>query len=124
MTKKYPIVEMKKADPLQDQYHDGTGSYWGIARLIDDTKNLVPFDCPVAALNLSDVIWRGNNILDLAVHCKKANDSDLSKPVIIFWDGSIADGRHRIIKAIIKGKRTIKAVRMTWRPEPCGTDKV
>ena len=119
-----PKIKLNKATPLQDKYEDGTGAYWGIARLIDDTKDLEPFDCPLAALDLSYQIWQDNDMVGLAFHCKKVRDADLSKPIIIAWDGCIADGRHRIIKAIIQGKRTIKAVRMTWKPLPCGrTDK-
>jgi len=55
----------------------------------------------------------------VAWHCKKVNAADLSKPIIIGWDGCIANGRHRVIKAVMLGKRTVKAVRMTWKPEPC-----
>lgn len=115
-----PIVKLRDPEPLQDHYNDGTGAYWSVARLIDDAKNLTPFSCPLAALDLTSEIWRDRNMLLLAFHCKKVFDADLSKPIIIAWDGGIADGRHRILKALVHGKRYIKAVRMTWRPEPCG----
>ena len=39
-------------------------------------------------------------------------------PIILDWNGCVADGRHRIIKAIVAGKTTIKAKRLTWRMEP------
>ena len=120
--KKPPKVPLARIEPLQDRYSDGKGDSWGVARLIADTKHLKPFDAPLASLDLSREIWQGNNMMDLAFHCKKVAKADLSKPIIIAWDGSIADGRHRIIKALVEGKRTIKAVRMNWKPSPCGKE--
>ena len=119
MANKPPIVKLQDIEPLQDRFHDGDGNYWSIAKLIDDTKDLTPFDCPLAALDLSDEIWARCNITSLALHCKKVIEADFSNPIILSWDGAIADGRHRVIKAIIQKKKTIKAVRMYWRPNPC-----
>lgn len=116
---KPPKVTFRDADPLQDYYSDREGNYYSVAKLIDDTRKLKPFDVALASLDLSSVIWDGCNIFDLAFHCKKVIDADLKKPIILDWNGCIADGRHRVIKAIIEGKRTIKAVRMTWKPDPC-----
>ncbi len=122
--KKPPIVPFCDVAPLQDAFEDGTGAKWSVAMLIDDTKHLKPFDIPLAAMDLSSEIWRGANIHSLAFHCKKVNGADLSKPIIISWNGQIADGRHRLIKALMLGKRTIKAVRMTWRPTPCSDEEL
>lgn len=114
-----PLVKLRDIEPLQDFFKDETGAQWGVARLIDDTKDLTPFDVPLAALDLSYELWGGSNMLTLALHCKKVMDADLSIPIILDWNGGVADGRHRIIKALIEGRRTIKAVRMYWRPTPC-----
>jgi hypothetical protein len=118
---KYPKVIFNKIEPLQEFFDDGYGNRWSVARLIDDTKHLKPFDAPIACINLSERIWKDCDIYDLAFHCKKVMDADLSRPIILAWDGGIADGRHRLIKALFLGKTTIKAVRMTWRPIPCST---
>lgn len=118
----FPEVRLLVAEPLQDYFDDGYGNRWSVARLIDDTKHLKAFNAPIAALDLSGRIWSGADMALLAYHVKKVNDADLQRPIIIAWDGSIADGRHRIIKALIEGKKTIKAVRMTWRPTPCSTN--
>jgi hypothetical protein len=116
---KPPKVEFNRADPLQDYYRDGNGNLYSVARLLDDTKHLPVFDCPLAALDLSCEIWQGCNMHSLAWHVRRVNDADLDHPVLLDWEGSIADGRHRVIKALAQGKRTIKARRMTWKPEPC-----
>jgi hypothetical protein len=116
--KKPPKVTMRAAEPLQDRYSDRDGNLYSVARLVDDTKNLPVFEIPIAGLCLADVIWANASIDELAFHVRKCMDADLSCPILLDWNGEIADGRHRLIAAISKGKRTIKARRMTWKPEP------
>jgi hypothetical protein len=110
---------MRAAEPLQDYYRDRNGDLYSVARLIDDSKDLPVFDVPVAALDLSDRIWDEANMHGLAFHVRKCMRADLSCPILLDWNGAVADGRHRIIKAIATGKTTIKARRMTWKPDPC-----
>lgn len=114
-----PVVKLRKAEPLQDYYQDREGNRYSVARLIDDSKDLQVFACPVAALCVGDRIWEGENIIGMAYHFKKVMDADLTVPIIIDWNGDIADGRHRLIRAIAEGKRTLPAVRITWKPDPC-----
>jgi hypothetical protein len=118
-----PKLKFADAYPLQEYYDDGCGNRWCVSRLIDEAKDLTPFDVPLAALDLSGVIWQGYDIWAIAFHCKRVRDADLSKPIILTWDGCVADGRHRIIKALMTGKATIKAVRITWRVTPCSTSE-
>lgn len=118
-TVKFPAITFRDADPLQDCYIDRESNLYSVARLIDAAKDLTPFDMPLAGMDLSAVIWDDCNIFALAFHCKRVIDADLDKPIILDWNGTIADGRHRIIKALIEGKETIKAVRITWAMTPC-----
>jgi hypothetical protein len=110
---------MRDAEPLQDYYRDRDGCLYSVARLLDDSKDLPVFDVPVAALDLSDRIWDEANMHGLAFHVRKCMKADLSCPILLDWNGAVADGRHRIIKAIATGKATVKARRMTWKPYPC-----
>ena len=114
-----PKVKFQENEPLQDYYHDGKGCWYSVARLLDDTKDLPVFDMPLAGIDLDQVIWQGCDMLGLARHVKQCMDADLDCPILLDWHGSIADGRHRVLKAIALGKRTIKARRMTWKPDPC-----
>ncbi len=113
-----PKVAFRAIEPLQDYYRDGDGNLYSVAKLLDDAKDLPVFDLPLAALDLGGEPWRGEDIYGLAFHVKKCMEADLSCPILLDWRGGIADGRHRVIKALATGKRTIKARRMTWRPEP------
>lgn len=123
MGNKAPKVEFDSADPLQEYYSDGTGDLYGVARLTEATKHLPVFDCPLAAINLSAEIWQGCDTHALAWHVKRVNDADLNEPILLDWRGVIADGRHRVIKALSLGKCTIRARRMMWKPNPCTTEE-
>ncbi|WBM40035.1 hypothetical protein [Alcaligenes faecalis] len=122
--KKVPKVLFNSACPLQDYYADGEGNEYSVARLLDDAKYLPVFDCPLAALDLSGQIWQGSSMHALAWHVKKVFAADLDVPILLDWSGRVADGRHRIIKALAEGRRTIKAKRMSWKPEPCRKEGV
>ena len=119
MKNNIPQILISDAEPLQDYYDDGKGNQYSVARLIDEAKGLDPFDCPLASLYVGNEIWQGSNMKTLALHCKKVMDANLKYPIILDWNGEVADGRHRIIKALIEGKKTIKAVRLTWEMTPC-----
>lgn len=112
-----PEVTFRQNDPLQ-HYYVNNGEHYSVARLIDETKNLTPFELPLAGIDLDQNIWSDCNIYSLAWHVKRVREADLSAPIILDWNGSVADGRHRIIKALTEGHKTIKAVRMTWKIEP------
>lgn len=116
---KVPKVALSQAYPLQDYYSDGEGNEYSVARLLDGADDLPVFDCPLAALDLSGEIWQGSNMHSLAWHVRKVLSANLDAPILLDWNGRIADGRHRVIKALAQGKRTIKAKRMPWKPDPC-----
>lgn len=115
---KPPVITFNRAEPMQDYFSDGFGRIYSVARLVDEAKDLEPFDCPLAALDLSCRIFDECDIYDVAWHIKKVNDADLSYPIILSWDGGVADGRHRILKALLEGRRTIKAVRIMYEMAP------
>ena len=123
MKTELPKLSFRDNDPLQDYYHDGRGCWWSVARLADAAKDLVPFDMPIAGIDLDQCPWQGCNMFELAFHVGLCMDADLSKPIILDWNGSVADGRHRIIKAIVQGRRTIKAVRLQHKLTPDREDK-
>lgn len=115
--KPYQPVRFADHTPLEGYYNDGHGGLYSVARLVDMCKDLEPFDAPLQAFDLSAPVWQDYSIFDLAFHVKAVNDADLSYPIILDWNGSIADGRHRLIKALTLGHSTIKCVRMYWKPE-------
>lgn len=115
--RKFQPIEFDNSSGLLAYYHDGSGHLYSIAKLVELTKDLVPFDVPIEAIDLSPQIWKDSNMYDLAYHVKLVNEADLSYPIILDWLGGIADGRHRLIKALVLGHTTIKCVRMKYKPE-------
>lgn len=90
---------------------------WSVARLIQLSKDFPVMNIPLNHLNVGakyDLTLR-----ELAGHVKAVMNADLSFPIILDEDGDIMDGRHRIMKAMTEGKKTVKAVRFEENPTPC-----
>ncbi len=90
---------------------------WSVARIIELSKDLPVFDAPLNCINL----WKRYDITmrEFVMHMKAVMDADLSYPIILDEDGEILDGRHRVMKALLEGRKTIKAVRFDENPHPC-----
>jgi hypothetical protein len=90
---------------------------WKVARLVQLARDLPVIDVPVDHL----CVWRkydGLTMRELVMHMKAVNDADLKYPIILDEDGDIMDGCHRIMKTILSGGKTIKAVRFDENPDP------
>lgn len=101
-----------------EQYCEIHGKTWCISRLIDLSKDFETFEIPLDFINLSHVYER-INLRNMVSHMKAVLNADLSYPIILDEDGIIMDGRHRIMKALLEGKKTIKAVRFDINPTSC-----
>ena len=87
---------------------------WDVDRLVELSEGL-----PVTDVTLSD-IQELNERLDengksptyrsIAEHMKLVQETDLKYPIILSNTGRVMDGMHRVIKAILLGHETIKAV--------------
>lgn len=93
--------------------------YWLTKDLIEKVKEdkLIPFDLPVEAIPLMDLPFDLNNLDEFIYHCKRVEDTSLDYPIILDDYGQIADGNHRVVKAILQGKKSIKAVRLFTMPQ-------
>ena len=91
---------------------------WSVARLIQLAKDLPVMEVPLDHL----YVWHKYTNLTLrqmVMHMKTVQAADLSCPIILDEDGEIMDGRHRVMKALLQGEKTIKAVRFDENPRPC-----
>lgn len=91
---------------------------WQVSRLFELTKDFPVMEIPLQHLNMN-YMYEAMNVRELARHMVAVEEADLNFPIIMDEDGEIMDGRHRLIKAIIKAKKTIKAVRFEENPRPC-----
>lgn len=79
---------------------------------------LKPFDYSLAAFNMLgiDAPFDLSNLKSFIFQCKRVRDCDTNIPIILDDYGQVADGYHRICKAIIEGKTSIKAYRLQEMP--------
>lgn len=75
-------------------------------------------EIPIDHLNVYNT-YDNLTLRDMVMHMKAVNDSDLDYPIILDEDADIMDGRHRIMKTLLLGIPTIKAVRFDENPSPC-----
>ena len=94
---------------------------WTVARLIMLSKDLEVFEIPLNHLNVYNT-YGELSLRKMVMHMNAVNDADLSRPIILDEDGELMDGRHRIMKAMLNGEKTIKAVRFDKNPDPCKED--
>ena len=94
---------------------------WSVARLIEVSKDLPVMEIPLNHLNIYHQ-YEKITLRDMVMHMQAVNDADLNYPIILDEDGEVMDGRHRIMKALLIGAETIKAVRFDENPLPCRID--
>lgn len=91
---------------------------WFVARLIQLARPLPVMEIPIDHLYVY-YKYEDLRLREMVMHMKAVNDADLSFPIILDEDGDLMDGRHRIMKAMLIGAETIKAVRFQENPSPC-----
>lgn len=94
---------------------------WSVPRLFELSRDLPVMDVPLDHLNIY-YTYEKISLRSMVMHMMAVNDADLSCPIILDEDGDVMDGRHRIMKALLLGKETIKAVRFEENPTPCRVD--
>lgn len=90
---------------------------WSVPRLFELARHLPVMEIPLDHLG----VWykyENLSLRELVMHMKAVNAADLSVPIILDEDGDLMDGRHRLMKAMLQGAYSIKAVRFDENPSP------
>jgi len=103
---------------FKDGSYTRSGKVYSVSDLVELSKNYKPFDLPIAGIDIGLSPWGELTIKSMAYHIKRMNEADLQYPIILDDTGYICDGWHRLLKSIIEGKETIKAIRLPLMPEP------
>ena len=69
-------------------------------------------------VDLSAFSFKCDNLMEFIIHCKLCIDSNLDYDVILDYTWHIVDGRHRLVKAILEWKKTIKATQLLEKIYP------
>ena len=80
-------------------------------------------DLPLWAIDLSDEPFIARDLNSFIFQCRRVQDCSLEYPIILDNYGQIADGYHRLCKAILEGRETIKAIRLEEMPAPDRIEK-
>lgn len=112
------MLPLKPWMSYKNQWCNLGGSIWNIPRLIELSRDLEVKEMPLEHLNVSSVYPDINSTVEYISHLVAVQEADLSCPIILDSEGCIFDGRHRITKALLLGKETIKYVRFDEDPEP------
>ena len=77
-------------------------------------------DVPLSDIWELDTEYWGASLTprQVADHMRLTGQVDPSHPVILGVDGRVMDGMHRIVRALLDGRRSIPAVRFTVLPDP------
>lgn len=112
----YPAVKIDGCF-VADNTYSSDGKVWIVTNLIARAKDLEPFDLPLAAIYSGSEVWAPvGSAYGIAHHVRRAFDVNTEYPIILCQQGFIMDGWHRVLRALIDGKATIKAVRFSKTP--------
>jgi len=113
-----PIKIESWVDIHTQRYGHGKGQYV-IGNLISRAKDLEIKEMPINHLNFSDLaLDAGDTLRQFVRQMKAVLEADLKFPIILDEDGYVMDGRHRIAKALLEEKESIKFVRFEKTPMP------
>ena len=95
--------------------------HWSVSRLFELARELPVMNISLDHLNIYHK-YEDITLRDMVMHMKAVNEANLDYPIILDEDGDMMDGRHRLMKALLTGAKTIKAVRFEKNPSPCKVD--
>lgn len=109
----------------QYYFHPSANGFfaWDVDRLVELSKNFDTKEVPVESIReLDEPRWfdvdnppTSREIID---HYRLIQEADLSYPIILSEKGRLMDGMHRVAKAVLEGKETVKSVQFEKDPEP------
>ncbi|MEO9885305.1 MAG: hypothetical protein ABJR05_06845 [Balneola sp.] len=113
---------------MRKQYHirkvgDDT-LIWDVDKLIKLSEHYLPKVVMLESIDeLDENFWFKDkddvpSVREIAKHIDYAKKTSFKYPVILSSDGRVMDGMHRILKALMSGKETIKVIQFLEDPEP------
>jgi hypothetical protein len=112
---------------MRKQYHFWPGAQgrdaWDIHRLIELSANFPVIDVEVSSIAAIDTpYWFDEDerptVRKIADHVRLVEEVDVEYPIILGPDGQVMDGMHRVVRALLEGRPTIRAVQFAELPEP------
>ncbi len=105
------------------EINDNVKSTWFIERIWQLSESLPVEEIPIAQINGPDEVTWFNldgplpTCREVAMHCQRINNADISYPVILTSDYRVFDGMHQIAKKIMMGEQTVLVMRFRQNPQ-------
>lgn len=113
---------------MRKQYHFRSSSHgfdaWDVDRLVALARDLPVSDVALASIAEIDTpYWFGAGqdaptVRILVRHMELVHETDPSFPIILDAHGRVMDGMHRVARALLEGRSTIRAVRLAEAVAP------
>ena len=118
------IVPVDNMSFDESEYHRGN-NVWKAKTLYEfaKVKGYPILDMPLWNIDLTADIFDNGQIHNFVFQCKRGIACSLDYPIILDDFGQIADGYHRLCKALLEERETIKAIRLLEMPEPDRIEK-
>jgi len=95
-----------------DQYFCEGDNEWNVKELWEASRNLQTEECWIEEIGLSQL---SDDFVD---NLKRVVECDLDYPIIVTPDWYVADGMHRLIKAMLMGREKIFVKHLNAMPKP------
>lgn len=113
-------LEIEKFNFKDNYFFDNEkNKKWTAESLYEEVKKekLKPFKLPLLGINTGYLpIDNVSNIMGLLFHIQRINNLDKSIPIVLDTQGYIADGWHRVMRAILDNDDYIMAYRLKEMP--------
>lgn len=120
MTTTYPSFSFDIKAWAKDQIFVDGNNAWKVRTLWEAANDLPVYEMPLIGMCTNIEPWSavGSDFMEFCKHAQLINKAQLKYPIILTPGGDIADGRHRLAKALIQSKAYIKIKRLVTMPEP------
>jgi hypothetical protein len=103
----------------EDQFITVKGKNYNIYAAITLARDIEVKELLIEDMYISYSSPCDSSLRSFIEHVKAVQEADLSYPILLNEDGFIIDGRHRLAKAILMKRTTIKAKRFEKDPSAC-----
>ncbi len=97
---------------------------WDVDRLVRLSKDLPRIRVALSSIGeIDEVYWFDDEeerptCRNLIRHMQLIEEAEFSHPIILWADGRVMDGMHRVAKALLQGMAEIEAVQFERDPQP------
>jgi len=108
---------------MKHTYSDGAFT-WDVKDLWKAAEGIEPVSMPIRyVLNIEQFLdshsWSAGkmSVREILDHADRIDNADLSYPILLTPDGYVADGCHRIVRALKEGRDSILVIKLPAMPK-------